>query len=122
MSFANQGSYEAHEKNKIHLDNYSKFKKKKQEEMHTEPPVIFASVMEHNSNLLPWRESGATIEFININETTGELNYDELISLLTKYKGYNGLKIGTFSAGSNITGTLNDVDYIAYLLHLNNGL
>jgi len=120
MSFANQGAYEAHEKSKIHQGNYSEYKKKRIETMNTEPPVVFASVMEHNSNLLPWRESGATIEFVNINTESGELNYDELEELLQKYKTYNGLKIGTFAAGSNITGILNDIDYISCLLHKNN--
>ena len=122
MSFANQGQYEAHEKSSIHSDNFDKYKKKKEEAMYTEPPIVFASVMEHNSNLLPFRESGARIEFINLIQETGELDYEELKALLSKYRKYNGLKIGSFSAGSNITGVLNDVDYIAFLLHSNNAL
>ena len=122
MSFANQGQYEAHENSSIHSGNYEKYKLKKEECVHTEPPVVFASVMEHNSNLLPWRESGAIVEFINIVSETGELDYEELKELLSKYRKYNGLKIGSFSAGSNITGVLNDVDYISYLLHSNNAL
>jgi selenocysteine lyase/cysteine desulfurase len=122
MPFANQGFYESHEKSKIHQHNYEKFKKHKLETMHTEPPVVFVSIMEHNSNLLPWRESGAIVEFVDIREDTGELDYEHLKSLILKYSSYNGLKIGTFTAASNITGTLNDVDYISYLLHKNGAL
>ena len=36
---------------------------------------------------------------------------------LKKYKNQNRLKVGAFSAGSNITGTVFDVDRIAVLLH-----
>lgn len=121
QSFANQGLYEAHEKSDTHLQNYTTYKKD-----HTmikkEVPVVFVTVMEHNSNLLPWREMGAKIEYIDIDHKTGEINYDELVTLLQKYQFYDGLKIGSFSAGSNITGILNDVDYLAFLMHKAGGL
>jgi selenocysteine lyase/cysteine desulfurase len=122
LTFANQGFYEAHERTKIHQDNYEQFKSKDLEVEKTEKPVVFTSIMEHNSNLLPWRESGAIIEYVNIREDTGELNYDQLEKIVSKYEFYNGFKIGTFTAGSNITGTLTDVDYISYILHKNGAL
>jgi selenocysteine lyase/cysteine desulfurase len=123
MSFANQGFYEAHESSECHLKNYEVYKKT-HEVKYTEPPVVFVSVMEHNSNYLPWYEKdpNTKIEFVNINSKTGELDYDDFENLLDKYKSYNGLKIGTFSAGSNITGILNDTDYLALMLHKNNAL
>jgi len=123
MSFANQGLYESHESSEIHKKNYEKYKNEHKVKF-TEPPVVFVSVMEHNSNYLPWYEKDkeTIIEFINIDPKTGEINYEELKNLLDKYQTYNGLKIGTFSAGSNITGILSDVDYIAYLLHKNGAL
>lgn len=34
----------------------------------------------------------------------GELNYKYLENLLQKYKSHNSLKIGSFTAASNITG------------------
>lgn len=38
------------------------------------------------------------------------------------YKNEKCMKVGAFSAGSNITGTLFDVDRIAFLCHTNNAL
>ena len=32
--------------------------------MFTDKPVVFLSVFEHNANLIPWRETGATIVLI----------------------------------------------------------
>ena len=47
----------------------------------------------------------------------GDFDYQYLQNLLNKYKDQNRLKIGAFSAGSNITGILFDVDRIAVMLH-----
>lgn len=123
MSFSNQGFYEDHEKSEIHEKKYAKYKEAHQIKF-TEPPVVFVTVMEHNSNYLPWyeKDKDIIIEFINLDLETGEINYKELEDILRKYQSYNGLKIGTFSAGSNITGILNDVDYISYLMHKAGGL
>ena len=84
-------------------------------------PVVFVSLYEHNSNLLPWRETGSRIELIPISDN-GDFDYAYLERKLRQYKDQNCVKIGAFSAGSNITGTLFDVDRIAYLCHSNNTL
>jgi selenocysteine lyase/cysteine desulfurase len=47
----------------------------------------------------------------------GDFDYDFLQKKLTDFKSYKSLKIGSFSAGSNITGTLFDVDRIAVMCH-----
>jgi selenocysteine lyase/cysteine desulfurase len=47
----------------------------------------------------------------------GDFDYEYLERILLQYKQYNGMKIGAFSAGSNITGTLIDVDRISVMLH-----
>ena len=65
--------------------------------------MVFLSIFEHNSNLIPWRETGAIIELIDIKED-GDFNYELLEDKLQKYKDYNSLKVGAFSACSNITG------------------
>lgn len=83
---------------------------------YTEMPVVFLSLYEHNSNLLPWRETGARIELIPVT-SSGELDYEFLEQKLKLYKNQNCLKIGTFCAGSNITGTLVDADRLAILCH-----
>lgn len=47
----------------------------------------------------------------------GSLDFDYFERMLQKYSNYNALKVGAFSAASNITGNLLDVDRIAVLLH-----
>lgn len=84
--------------------------------MYTEKPVVFLSVYEHNANLIPWRETGATIVLIPMT-AEGDFDYEFLQIKLTQYRELNTLKIGAFSAGSNITGTLFDVDRISVMLH-----
>ena len=52
-----------------------------------------------------------------------ELGSVDLVDLETQLKAYSGeeyskrVKIGSFSAASNITGILTDVDRVAILLH-----
>jgi selenocysteine lyase/cysteine desulfurase len=43
-------------------------------------------VFEHNSNLLPWRESGAKIEMIPLTDD-GDFDYAYLQSKLKEYRG-----------------------------------
>jgi selenocysteine lyase/cysteine desulfurase len=78
--------------------------------------VVFVSIFEHNSNLLPWRETGAIIEYVPLTDT-GALDFQEFENLLMKYKNHKTLKVAAISAGSNITGTLVDVDRVAVLCH-----
>lgn len=47
----------------------------------------------------------------------GDFDYEFLQNKLEEFKNYNSLKIGSFSAGSNVTGTLFDVDRIAIMCH-----
>jgi len=82
----------------------------------TQRPVVFLSIFEHNANLLPWRESGAKIVLVPMSED-GDFDFEEFERLLVQYKDYNSLKCGSFSAGSNITGIMFDVDRIAMLCH-----
>lgn len=74
------------------------------------------SIYEHNSNVLPWRETGALIELIPLN-SEGSLDFVAFEAILQQYRGYNSLKVATISAGSNVTGTLVDVDRVAVLCH-----
>lgn len=52
----------------------------------------------------------------------GDFDYEYLERKLHQYKDESCVKVGAFSAGSNITGTLFDVDRIAYLCHSNRAL
>jgi selenocysteine lyase/cysteine desulfurase len=88
---------------------------------HTELPVAFLTIYEHNSNLLTWRETGCIIELVPM-DVCGDLDYNFLQQRLEHYKDVNCLKVGSFSAGSNVTGTLVDIDRIAIMCHKNNCL
>ena len=78
--------------------------------------MIFLSIFEHNSNLLPWRETGAKIELIPLSQDC-QVDFDAFEVLLQNYDKYNGLKVAAISAGSNITGTLVDTDRVAVMCH-----
>lgn len=79
-----------------------------------ERPVVFVGPFEHHSNELPWRESIATVVPIPLDET-GHIDQTLLEEALVKYEPRK-VKIGSFSAGSNVTGILSDVPAISKLL------
>lgn len=78
--------------------------------------VVFVGPFEHHSNLLPWRESGAKV--VNIQEDmSGRYGVDleHLEQQLQVHADYK-LKIGTFSAASNLSGILTDTDAVTKIL------
>ena len=77
-------------------------------------PVVFVSIYEHNSNKLSWIETGAEVVTVN--------NLEDLHSKLISddYKN-KYIKIGSFTAASNITGLLLDIDAFAIEMHKNGG-
>jgi selenocysteine lyase/cysteine desulfurase/CRP-like cAMP-binding protein len=85
-----------------------------------ERPVVFVGPYEHHSNELPWRESIAVLRPIR-EDADGRLDLDHLREELERY-AHRPLKIGSFSAASNITGILTDVDAVASLLHQHGAL
>ncbi|TYZ64994.1 hypothetical protein PybrP1_000442 [[Pythium] brassicae (nom. inval.)] len=78
-------------------------------------PVVFVGPFEHHSNLLPWRESAAEVVVIPESDT-GQIDAAELQTRLLQF-AHRPLRIGAFSAASNLTGALADVDAISALLH-----
>ncbi len=85
-----------------------------------ERPVVFIGPFEHHSNELPWRESIA--EVVTIGEDgDGHVDLGHLERELEKYKG-RPLKIGSFSAASNVTGIATDTRAVATLLHRHGAL
>ncbi|MER6590774.1 aminotransferase class V-fold PLP-dependent enzyme [Micromonospora purpureochromogenes] len=83
-------------------------------------PVVFVGPYEHHSNELPWRETYADVVVIGA-DADGHIDQAELAEQLARYAG-RPLRIGSFSAASNVTGILSDVDAIAALLHANGAL
>lgn len=77
-------------------------------------PVVFIGPYEHHSNELPWRESIAHVEAIPLDDK-GQINLAALEEALEKYSDRQ-LKIGSFSAASNVTGIKSDVLAVTRLL------
>ncbi|QFU77382.1 aminotransferase class V-fold PLP-dependent enzyme [Halioglobus maricola] len=79
-----------------------------------ERPVVFIGPYEHHSNELPWRESIADVVSIPLNDR-GQINLDALEEELCAYAS-RPLKIGSFSAGSNVTGIKSNTEAVTALL------
>lgn len=76
--------------------------------------VVFIGPYEHHSNILPWRASGA--EVIEISEgPEGGPDLDELAHALDASSGA-ALRVGAFSAASNVTGIKTDVVALTRML------
>jgi selenocysteine lyase/cysteine desulfurase len=80
-----------------------------------ERPVVLIGPYEHHSNELPWVESIAEVVEVGLDDT-GLVDLDDLRTKLAQYAD-RPLKLGTFSAASNVTGLLTDVGAIAEVLH-----
>lgn len=80
-----------------------------------ERPVVFVGPYEHHSNELPWRESIADVVVID-EDADGHVDLAQLEQRLVEHAD-RPLRIGSFSAASNVTGTLTDADRVAQLLH-----
>ena len=80
-----------------------------------ERPVVFVGPFEHHSNELPWRESIADVVVIP-EDADGHVDLATLEGELVRH-AERPLKIGSFSAASNVTGILSNTCAIADLLH-----
>ena len=85
-----------------------------------ERPVIFIGPYEHHSNILPWRHSSAEVVVIPL-DAEGGIDLAQLEQELVRYRD-RPLRIGSFSAASNVTGIASDVEVIAELLHRHGAL
>jgi selenocysteine lyase/cysteine desulfurase len=87
-----------------------------------ERPIVILTRMEHHSNDLPWRESIADIEYIGY-DSYGRANWRDVARILAmpEYRD-RPLKIGAFTAASNVTGVLNDTKELAAAMHAHGGL
>lgn len=85
-----------------------------------ERPVVFIGPYEHHSNELPWRESIADVVEIR-EDRDGHVDLAELEARLVEYAD-RPLKIGSFSAASNVTGIVTDTRAVAALLHRHGAL
>lgn len=80
-----------------------------------ERPVIFIGPYEHHSNEIPWRESIGEVVVIS-EGPDGKIDLAQLERELIRYAD-RPLKIGSFSAASNVTGIGTNTRAVASLLH-----
>ena len=79
-------------------------------------PVVFVGPYEHHSNEVSWRQGLATVVAVDL-APDGGIDLGHLEALLNEPAYQNRLRIGSFSAASNVTGTRTPVREIAKLLH-----
>jgi len=79
-------------------------------------PVVFVGPYEHHSNEVSWREGLATVVEVKLT-LQGEIDLDHLEVLLQEPEYQDRLRIGSFSAASNVTGMKTPIHDIAALLH-----
>jgi len=85
-------------------------------QMEQNSPVVFVGPFEHHSNEVSWRSSLATVVEIELDDD-GNIDMAQLEECLQKDEYKNRLRIGSFSAASNVTGIKSPVHKIACLLH-----
>lgn len=85
-----------------------------------ERPVVFVGPFEHHSNYLPWLESLADVVEVPA-VASGAVDLAALERLLDAYRA-RPLRLGAFSAASNVTGVIADVPAIARTLHAGGAL
>jgi len=81
----------------------------------TDRPVVFITHMEHHSNQTSWYETSCDVVIIEPDENL-LVNPESLREQLEKYKSRK-LKIGSFSAASNVTGVKPPYHKLAKLMH-----
>lgn len=84
-------------------------------------PLVFVGPYEHHSNELTWREGLSEVAVVRL-DVDGGIDLAHLEELLQKSDGSGRLRIGSFSAASNVTGRLSPVADIAALLHRHGAL
>lgn len=78
-------------------------------------PVVFITHMEHHSNHVSWMECDVDVVIVPPNENN-LVDPSNLRAELIKYKDRK-LKIGAFSACSNVTGIINPIHDLAGVMH-----
>jgi selenocysteine lyase/cysteine desulfurase len=85
-----------------------------------ERPVVFITHMEHHSNHTSWLETLADVVLLKPDKDL-LVDLDELRKELEKYKDRK-MKIGSFTACSNVTGVSTPIHQMAKIMHENGGL
>ena len=78
-------------------------------------PAVLIGPYEHHSNVLPWLESVADVIEVGL-DPSGHVDLGDLAAKLERVRE-RPLRIGAFSAASNVTGVITDVRGVARALH-----
>lgn len=89
-------------------------------ENENEKPVVFITHMEHHSNQVPWYETNADVVILPADENN--LVDPKILSTEIKKYADRSLKIGSFTACSNVTGIITPYHELAKIMHQNGGL
>ncbi len=93
---------------------------RKNYESDTDKPVVFITHMEHHSNQVPWYEINADVVILSPDENN--LVDPKVLSQEIKKYADRSLKIGSFTACSNVTGIITPYHELAKIMHQNGGL
>ncbi len=85
-----------------------------------EKPLVIVSHMEHHSNQTTWEECEVTLQIIQRGEN-GLPDLQHLRQILKQFS-HRPLKIGAFTACSNVTGIITPYHQMAEIMHKNGGL
>lgn len=85
----------------------------------SEKPVVFITHMEHHSNQVPWYETLADVVVLPAGKNN--LVDPEILALEIKKYENRSLKIGSFTACSNVTGIITPYHELAKIMHQNGG-
>jgi len=83
-------------------------------------PVVFITHMEHHSNQTTWEECAVTVVRVP-EDNQGLPDVMALDKLLVKY-AHRVMKIGSFTACSNVTGIKTDYRSLARMMHKHDGV
>ncbi len=84
-----------------------------------ERPVVFITHMEHHSNQVPWMETIADVVIVPGDENN-LVSPGNLIQIIKKYAN-RPIKIGAFTACSNVTGMITPYQELAKIMHAHRG-
>ena len=87
-----------------------------QQAMEELQPVVFVGPYEHHSNEISWRQALAETVEVKL-DASGQIDLVHLEALLQDPAYEGRLRIGSFSAASNVTGIRSDVRAVTTLLH-----
>ncbi|MTH14800.1 aminotransferase class V-fold PLP-dependent enzyme [Flavobacterium sp. LC2016-01] len=82
-------------------------------------PVVFITHMEHHSNQVSWYETNADVVILPADENN--LVDPEILSSEIKKYADRSVKIGSFTACSNVTGIITPYHELAKIMHQNGG-